>query len=163
MRADRCLLLSQGRSLLLRQDRCLLLRQDRCLLLRQDRCIVLRHLSCLNSRHLSCLNKRHLALNHQKWPEIGPESLPGPENRPRACRGHFLAFGIGPAAPNRQNIVQTPDQPPPAAATCLDCQSVCLGLSIRLCVEHRSTLCRNPLLQMTCACTIEPGNLQNGH
>ena len=31
----------------------------------------------------------------------------------QACRGHFLASGTGPAAQNRQNIAQTPDQPPP--------------------------------------------------
>ena len=34
-----------------------------------------------------------LTLNHQKWPEVGPEWSPGPENRPPACHGHFQACG----------------------------------------------------------------------
>ena len=38
------------------------------------------------------------------------------ESVPPASPGHFLASGTGPAAKNRQNIAQTPDQPPPAAA-----------------------------------------------
>ena len=32
---------------------------------------------------------------------------------------HFLDSGTGPADQNRQNIAQTPDQPPPAAAMLL--------------------------------------------
>ena len=59
-----------------------------------------------------------LALNQRKWSEVGPEWSPGPENRsPGMPRPIFLASGTGPPAPNRQNIAQTPDQPPPAAAT----------------------------------------------
>ena len=33
---------------------------------------------------------------------------------PRASPGRFLASGTGPAARNRQNRAQTPDQPPPS-------------------------------------------------
>ena len=33
---------------------------------------------------------------------------------PQASPGHFLTSGPGPAAQNRQNIAQTPDQPHPA-------------------------------------------------
>ena len=35
---------------------------------------------------------------------------------PRESPGHFLASGMGPAAEIHQEIPQTPDQPPPAAA-----------------------------------------------
>ena len=51
--------------------------------------------------------------NGPKWVQNGRQVV---RIGPRASPGHFLASGIGPAAQNRQNIAQTPDQPPPAAA-----------------------------------------------
>ena len=78
LRQDRCLLLRQDRCLLLRQDRCLLLRQDRCLLLRQDRCLLLQY---HNGITMFKSQMGGLALNRRKWPEMGPEWSPGPENR----------------------------------------------------------------------------------
>ena len=61
-----------------------------------------------------------LALNRRKlpkWVQNGRQVL---RIDPRTCRGHFLASGTGPAAQNRQNISQTPDQAPPAAEPQLD-------------------------------------------
>ena len=52
--------------------------------------------------------------NGPKWVQNGRQDL---RIGPLASPGHFLASGTGPAAQNRQNIAQTPDQPPPAAAT----------------------------------------------
>ena len=51
--------------------------------------------------------------NGPKWVENGRQVL---RIDARASPGHFLASGTGPAAQNRQNIAQTLDQPPPAAA-----------------------------------------------
>ena len=99
LRQDRCLLLRQDGCLLLRQDRCLLLRQDRCLLLHEQTSVLSQHTllrsqksplcQCSNLRSLNCGNvtmfnsqRGGLALNRRKWAEMGPESSPGPENRP---------------------------------------------------------------------------------
>ena len=54
-----------------------------------------------------------LALNHQngpKWFQNGRQVM-----RIGHCEspGHFLASRTGPAGPNRKNIAQTLDQPPP--------------------------------------------------
>ena len=85
-----CLLVRKDRCLLLRQDRCLLLRQDRCLLLRQDRCFLLQEQTSVLSQHTMLMSEKSqlfksqisgLALNQRKWPEMGPEWSPGPENR----------------------------------------------------------------------------------
>ena len=52
--------------------------------------------------------------NDTKWVQNGRQVL---RIGPPASPDHFLAFGTGPAAQNRQNRTQTPNQPPPAAAT----------------------------------------------
>ena len=54
--------------------------------------------------------------NGPKWVQNGRQVV---RIGPLASPGHFLASGTGPAAQNRQNIAQTPDQPPPAAAMLL--------------------------------------------
>ena len=51
--------------------------------------------------------------NGPKWVQNGRQVL---RIGPRASPGHFLGSGTDPAAQSRQNIAQTPDQPPPAAA-----------------------------------------------
>ena len=96
-------------------------------------------MSAVETRHMSSVGKTHICLVSTHTAGVSEVSTvqvsdrrPGPkstkmvrrvQNRrqvlrihPRACRGHFLASGTGPAAQNPQNVAQTPDQPPPAAA-----------------------------------------------
>ena len=54
-----------------------------------------------------------------KSSEMDPEWSPGRENRSPGMPRPFSRLWHRSAAQNRQNISQTPDQPPPAAATCL--------------------------------------------
>ena len=51
-----------------------------------------------------------LALNRRKWVQNGRQVL---RIGAPASPGHLLPSGTDPAAQNRQNITQTPDQPPP--------------------------------------------------
>ena len=129
LRQGRCLLLRQDRCLLLRQDRCLLLRQDRCLLLRQDRCLLLQDQTsvlcqdtmlksqkpqpshCSNLRSFNCGNvtmfksqKVGPALDRRKWPEMGPEWSPGPENRPPGMPRPFSRLWDRSRGPGRPQV-----------------------------------------------------------
>ena len=80
---------------------------------------------CSSLRSLNCGNVTmfksqigDLALigeNGPKWVQNGRQVL---RIDPRASPGHFLASRTGPTAQIHENISQTPDQPPPAAATC---------------------------------------------
>ena len=142
MRQDRCLLLRQDSCLLLRQDRCLLLRQDRCLP-KTETCLPQTEI-CLPQREIcrphtqiclvSTCQRSQLCQQHNvqvSESRSGPKAskmvrngcrmvarASGPENRPP---GHaaaiFSPLGPVPRPKTFQNIAQTPDQPPPAAAT----------------------------------------------
>ena len=98
----------------MRQDRCLLLGQDRCLLL-QEQTSVLSQLTVLKSQKSQLWQCHNVQVSEVSTVQVadrrsGPKSTKTPKwvqngrqvlrIDPRACHGHFLASGTGPAAQN---------------------------------------------------------------
>ena len=123
--------LSQQQTSVLSQQKTSVLFQQQTSLLLQEQTMssVTRTGICLVSTHNVDVSEVSIvamsqcsSLRWSVWPQIGENAPKWVQNGrqvmrldPWACRGHFLASWTGPVPPNRQNIVQTPDQPPPAA------------------------------------------------